>query len=72
MSRSSLKGPFFNNNLIVKKKNLIIIPENINNIYSIYNGKNSVKLKITENMVGHKFGEFINTRIRHIYKKKKK
>ena len=47
------------------------MPENINNIYSIYNGKNLIKLKITEDMIGYKFGEFINTKIRHIYKKKK-
>lgn len=36
----------------------------------IYNGQIYIKRKITETMVGHKFGEFAYTRKRYIYKKK--
>ena len=79
MSRSKYKGPFFKVNLITKNewiqiynKNLTILPEYINSIVNIYNGKKFIKLKINEKMIGFKFGEFINTRKKHIYKKKNK
>lgn len=79
MSRSKYKGPFFKVNFLKKKqwqkitnKNLTILPEYANHSVSIYNGKISINLLITEKMIGFKFGEFINTRKKHIYKKKKK
>lgn len=78
MSRSKYKGPFFKINLLRKKKwitiynkNLIILPEYINTFVNVYNGKSFVHIKINEKMVGYKFGEFVNTRKKHIYKKKK-
>ncbi len=81
MSRSQYKGPFFKVNLIkniknkqwikIYNKNLTILPEYINHFVNIYNGKTFVNIKINEKMVGFKFGEFINTRKKHIYKKKK-
>lgn len=79
MSRSKYKGPFFKVNLKKNKKwvkidnkNLTIVPEYINTFINIYNGKMYKNLKITEKMIGFKFGEFINTRKKHIYKKKNK
>lgn len=82
MSRNIQKGPFFQKNFILNKevskpiyinqKNYNILPEYENYIFFIYNGKNYFKLKIKKKMIGYKFGEFINTRKRHIYKKKKK
>ena len=78
MSRSKYKGPFFKVNFLKKKqwikiinKNLTILPEYINNPVSIYNGKIFINLVINAKMVGFKFGEFINTRKKHIYKKNK-
>lgn len=79
MSRSNYKGPFFKINLLKKKqkwikihnKNLIILPEYINRFINIYNGKTFINIKITEKMIGYKFGNFIHTRKKHIYKKKK-
>jgi len=78
MSRSKNKGPFFKVNLLKKKqwikidnKNLVILPEYVNQFVNIYNGKTFVTLKINNKMIGFKFGEFINTRKKHIYKKKK-
>lgn len=78
MSRSKYKGPFFKVNLIKKKqwikitnKNLTILPEYSNQSVSVYNGKMFINLEINDKMIGFKFGEFINTRKKHIYKKKK-
>nr|YP_010118002.1 ribosomal protein S19 [Phytophthora captiosa]QPN54013.1 ribosomal protein S19 [Phytophthora captiosa] len=78
MSRSQYKGPFFKVNLLKKKKwmkitnkNLIILPEYNNYSVSIYNGKIFINLEINNKMIGFKFGEFINTRKKHLYKKKK-
>lgn len=80
MSRSKYKGPFFKKNLFknnkkiqkIHSKNLIILPEYINKILEIHNGKIYVKLRITDKMVGYKIGEFIYTRKKHIFKFKKK
>jgi small subunit ribosomal protein S19 len=78
MSRNKNKGPFFKVNLIsnnnwteIYNKNLTILPEYINHFINVYNGKSFVNIKINEKMIGFKFGEFINTRKKHIYKKKK-
>jgi ribosomal protein S19 len=78
MSRSKYKGPFFKVNLLKKKKlikiynkNLTILPEYFYNFLNIYNGKTFINIKINEKMIGFKFGEFVNTRKKHIYKKKK-
>ena len=78
MSRSKYKGPFFIVNLLKKKqwikiynKNLTILPEYIDHFVNVYNGKKFINIKISEKMIGFKFGEFINTRKKHIYKKKK-
>lgn len=54
--------------IIFKSKNMIILPILVNKICLIYNGKTYVKLKITENMVGYKLGEFISTRKRAVHK----
>ena len=80
MSRNNKKSPFFKYNLInnqkkwikIFNKNLVIMPQDIDVNYNIYNGKNFIKLKITKDMLGYKFGEFINTKKKHIYKKLKK
>jgi small subunit ribosomal protein S19 len=40
-----------------------IIPEMVGFTVSVYNGKNFVPVYITENLVGHKLGEFSPTRI---------
>jgi len=80
MSRNSKKSPFFKYNLInnqkkwvkIFNKNLVIMPQDIDIIFNIYNGQSFIKLKIIKDMIGFKFGEFINTRKRYIYKKAKK
>lgn len=72
MSRSLFKGPFFNEKKKknCKNKNLAIMPRDINKLIFVYNGKKFTKVKITDEKVGYKLGEFINTRVLHKYKKK--
>jgi ribosomal protein S19 len=83
MSRSKYKGFFFKVHLLeenknknkpiqIDNKNLTILAEYVDSFFQIYNGKRFINLKINEKMIGFKFGEFINTRQKHIFKKKKK
>ena len=81
--RSVWKGPFikenfFKNIYISDKKKIkttsrdtLILPFLIGRTLQIHNGKFFIPISIREEMVGHKLGEFVNTRLRHIYKKKK-
>ena len=78
MSRSINKGPFIDKSLFKKvnemnksgKKTLIktysrcstIIPEMVGNTISVHNGKTWIPVYVTENLVGHKLGEFAPTR----------
>lgn len=88
MSRSKYKGPFVDFKILDKifltksheKKMLIktysrattIIPLMVGFTISIYNGKKSIPIYITENLVGHKLGEFAPTRIFYSHKKSDK
>ena len=79
MSRSIKKGPFYDEFLMkrvsklnqVKKKEIIktwsrrstIMPEFIEHTFAVYNGKEHITVYITEDMVGHKLGEFAPTRV---------
>lgn len=86
MNRVKWKGPYINSKLLKKientiyssknvikttSKNSIIVPKFIGLTFQIYNGKTFVTIKIIEEMINHKFGEFINTRKQFSYKKKK-
>ena len=78
MSRSVWKGPFVDPSLIKKVEQLkgksnkspiktwsrksTIIPEFVGHSFLIYNGKKFIPIKISEEMVGHKLGEFSPTR----------
>ena len=52
----------------------VILPQFIDQNFEIHNGKQFIKLKVSEDMVGHKFGEFALTRKkpRHIVPKGRK
>lgn len=66
-----LKKKILLNNLNVNRKKVIktwsrsstIIPEFIGNTILVYNGKIFIPVYISENMIGHKLGEFSPTRI---------
>lgn len=78
MPRSVKKGPFVDEHLLKKveamnasgeKKMLktwsrrsTIIPEFVGHTLAVHNGKKFIPVYITENMVGHKLGEFSPTR----------
>ena len=40
----------------------VILPQFLDSNFEIYNGKQFIKLRVTEDMIGHKFGEFALTR----------
>lgn len=79
MSRSTKKGPFIDAKLLekiekAKKRNdrkpiktwsrrSTITPDFVGLTLSVYNGRKFLPVFVTENMVGHKIGEFVPTRI---------
>ncbi len=79
MSRSSKKGPYVDQRLLEKiaKSNGTpiktwsraseISPEMVGVTFSVHNGKNFIDVRVTEEMVGHRLGEFSPTRkfVRH-------
>ena len=78
MSRSLKKGPFIETRLLgrvqtMNKKNekkviktwsraSVIFPDFIGHTVAVYNGKKHIPVFVTENMVGHRLGEFAPTR----------
>ena len=81
MTRSLWKGPFVDANMFTElnktnkriwSRRSVIVPQFVNKTVSIHNGKSFISLLITEDMVGHKFGEFAITRKRTLHKKKVK
>lgn len=79
MARSLKKGPFVDGHLITKVEGLVksgakrpvktwsrrsmIIPDFIGHTFSVHNGKTFQSVYVTENMVGHRLGEFAPTRL---------
>jgi len=78
MPRSVKKGPFIDDHLLIKVEKMnesndskmiktwsrrsTIFPEMIGHTFAVHNGKKFVPVYVTENMVGHKLGEFSPTR----------
>jgi len=78
MSRSLKKGPFIDTALLEKVEELnrgnekrvvktwsrrsTVIPEMVGHTLAVHNGKKFIPVYVTENMVGHKLGEFSPTR----------
>jgi len=50
----------------------MILPEFLSQHFEIHNGKQFISLQVTEEMIGHKFGEFASTRKKTLHKKKLK
>lgn len=81
MPRSLKKGPFIDDHLMKKvevavansdrrvvktwSRRSTIIPEMVGLTFAVHNGKKFVPVFVTENMVGHKLGEFSPTRTYH-------
>jgi small subunit ribosomal protein S19 len=77
MSRSLKKGPYIDEKLIKKISNLkagdktviktwarnsVISPEMVGFTFGVHNGKQHIEVFVTEDMVGHKLGEFSPTK----------
>lgn len=78
MGRSIRKGPYVDPNLMKKVEEAIrtkshkviktwsrrstIVPEMVGLTFAVHNGKKFIPVFVTENMVGHKLGEFSPTR----------
>lgn len=79
MARSRKKGPFVDHHLLQKvddqnqkgvkrliktwSRRSMIIPDMIGHTFSVHNGKKFIEVYATENMVGHRLGEFSPTRL---------
>lgn len=79
MSRSLKKGPFVEESLMKKVDQMnelggkkvvktwsrasMIVPEMLNHTIAVHNGKTHVPIYITEQMIGHRLGEFAPTRM---------
>jgi small subunit ribosomal protein S19 len=79
MSRSVKKGPFIDHHLLKKVTDMagqrvkkpiktwsrrsMVIPDMVGLTMQVHNGKQHMPVFITENMVGHKLGEFAPTRV---------
>ena len=83
MSRSVRKGPFVDEHLLKKVEKMnasgkklpiqtwsrrsMIIPDFVGHTFNVHNGKTFATVFVTENMVGHKLGEFSITRVFRIH-----
>ena len=79
MARSLKKGPFVDHHLMKKvedqnakglktiiktwSRRSMILPEMIGHTFEVHNGKKFISVFVTENMVGHRLGEFSPTRV---------
>ena len=76
MTRSLKKGPFIDKNLLDKIRKLkpdtkeviktwsrssVITPEMVGFTFGVHNGKDFTQVKVAEEMVGHRLGEFVPT-----------
>jgi len=79
MGRSLKKGPFIDSHLLEKidkmnqttqrkpiktwSRRSLITPDFVGHTFQVHNGKNFIAVFVTENMVGHRLGEFSPTKI---------
>lgn len=87
MARSVKKGPFVDLHLMKKVDHAVqkndkkviktwsrrstVLPEAVGLTFAVHNGRKFVPVYVTENMIGHKFGEFAPTRTFNSHAEKK-
>lgn len=83
MSRSKWKGPYIQTIRIEQSntkqkidkytasRNSEIVPKFLGITFNVHNGKTYSEVTVTNDMIGHKFGEFVFTRSKFYFKKKK-
>nr|ADW83081.1 ribosomal protein S19 [Diacronema lutheri]QHD45377.1 ribosomal protein S19 [Pavlova sp. NIVA-4/92] len=83
MPRSLKKTPFLSSQLFLqpiftsrsksktffKTRSSMIIPDFVNKVFQLYNGRIFFKVKVSDTIVGKKFGEFVSTRKSSVAKK---
>lgn len=78
MARSSKKGPFVDHHLMVKvvkqneegtkkviktwSRRSMVVPDMVGHTFDVHNGQKFISVFVSENMVGHRLGEFSPTR----------
>jgi small subunit ribosomal protein S19 len=83
MARSVKKGPFLDDHLVRKvdaarvsgskqvirtwSRRSMVTPDMVGLTFAVHNGKKFIPVYVTENMVGHKLGEFSPTRTFHAH-----
>lgn len=88
MARSVKKGPFIDHHLLAKvdkaretgdkkviktwSRRSVISPDAVGLTFAVHNGKKFVPVFVSENMIGHKLGEFAPTRTFHGHGENKK
>lgn len=87
MARSVKKGPFVDDHLLKKiltavekgdkkviktwSRRSMVLPEAVGLTFAVHNGKKFVPVYVTDQMIGHKYGEFAPTRTYHGHGDKK-
>lgn len=80
MPRSIWKGPFIDRSVFktakeqhkkIWSRRSVILPQFEGLTFNVYNGKDFIPVLVKEEMIGHKFGEFAQTRKVFSYKKTK-
>ncbi len=87
MGRSVKKGPFVDHHLIKRidtaratgdkkviktwSRRSTVVPDAVGLTFAVHNGRKFVPVYVTENMIGHKFGEFAPTRVFNGHAEKK-
>lgn len=83
MGRSKWKGPYIETALLEQSntkqkiekykasRNSEVVPKFLGVTFNVHNGKNYSEVTVTNDMIGHKFGEFVFTRSKFYFKKKK-
>ncbi|MES2965806.1 MAG: 30S ribosomal protein S19 [Bdellovibrionota bacterium] len=87
MARSVKKGPFVDDHLLKKvltavekgdkkviktwSRRSMVLPEAVGLTFAVHNGKKFVPVYVTDQMIGHKYGEFAPTRTFHGHAEKK-
>ena len=87
MARSIKKGPFIDDHLMKKittaltkgdkkviktwSRRSTVFPEAVGLTFAVHNGRKFVPVYVSENMIGHKLGEFAPTRTYHGHAEKK-
>jgi small subunit ribosomal protein S19 len=78
MTRSIWKGPFSEvtthegQQTYVWSRRSMILPAYVGSLFGVHNGKGWVSVHVSEEMIGHKFGEFALTRKKPTHKTNKK